>query len=145
MQVIIYGNLNLTVALQRVYVRTHLISEKEKSTLRRVLESLAERIKTFADTLTGAESRILVENSDNLLALAKELNKALKTAVENDLNADGIAKYSKGKYNKHTWYSEFNAYAMRWRNNTNTKVGDTTIISENMNVAVLIEATETGI
>ena len=34
---------------------------------------------------------------------------------------------------------------MGWRNNTNSKVGDTTIISENMNVAVLIEATETGI
>ncbi len=59
------------------------LSEKEKSTLRRVLESLAERIKTFADTLTGAESRILVENSDHLLNLAKELNKALKTAGKN--------------------------------------------------------------
>lgn len=74
------------------------LSEKEKSTLRRVLESLAERIKTFADTLTGAESRILVENSDNLLALAKELNKAMKTAGENAKTqkntAQGGVRYS---------------------------------------------------
>ena len=68
-----------------MYVRTHLISEKEKSTLRRVLESLAERRKKFIDPLSGAESRILVENSDHFLALAKEMNKALKTAGENDL------------------------------------------------------------
>ena len=51
-----------------------------------MLESLAERRKKFIDPLSGAESRILVENSDHLLTFAKELNKALKEAGENDLN-----------------------------------------------------------
>lgn len=69
------------------------LSEKEKSTLRRVLESLAERIKKFIDPLSGAESRILVESSDNLLVLAKELNKALKTAGTKDNIPSGEKKY----------------------------------------------------
>lgn len=101
---------------------------KERVTLRRVLQSIAERVKSIASKLTGAESRILLKGADNLLTLAKELNKTLKDAGENDFNEETIVKYSKGKYNKHTWYSEVNTLAMQWRNNSTTKVGDMTII-----------------
>ncbi len=56
---------------------------KERVTLRQVLQSIAERVKSIASKFTGAESKILLKNSDNLLTLAKEMNKALKDAGEN--------------------------------------------------------------
>ncbi len=71
---------------------------KERVTLRRVLQNIAERVKSIASKLTGAESKILLKDSDNLLTLAKELNKALKDAGENvgtqKNTAQGGVRYS---------------------------------------------------
>ena len=74
---------------------------KERVTLRRVLQNIAERVKSIASKLTGAEGRMLLKDSDNLLTLAKEMNKALKDAGENvgiqkNTARGGVKKYSSG-------------------------------------------------
>ena len=117
---------------------------KERFKLREVIEGIAKRIKEFARKLTGVESRILIKDADALKKFAKELSVKL-SEIENLSNSQNtIAKYSKGKYNKHTTYNEFNTLAMSWRNNVQRRIGELTIIHKNLDVAVLIEATENG-
>ncbi len=67
---------------------------KERVTLRRVLQNIAERVRSIASKLTGAEGRVLLKDSDNLLTLAKEMNKALKDAGEN-VESQGIQNTGK--------------------------------------------------
>ena len=120
------------------------LKSEERIKLREVLEGIAARIKEFARKLTEVESRILIKDADALRKFAKELSMKLSVTENQSNSQNTIAKYSKGKYNKHTTYNEFNTLAMSWRNNAQRSIGELTIIHKNLDVAVLIEATENG-
>ena len=89
------------------------LDAKERVTLRRVLQSIAEKVKSIASKLTGAESRVLLKDADNLLTLAKELNKALKDAGENvgiNGNVSTDVKYNIKRTKHMKWFAQIEEY-----------------------------------
>ena len=119
-------------------------------------QSLAAQYTRSLDTESIQELKdlwvtALVDSRENVLQARKNDAEAQKnTTDEGDVKHQArfkghsnIENNGKNRYNKHSFYSNFDSLAMNWAHHPDTKVGDTNIFFRN-DVAVLVEATDNG-
>ena len=134
----------------------NLINRLEKALRGLKGQSLAAQYTRSLDTESIQELKdlwvtALVDSRENVLQARKNDVKAQKnTTDEGDVKHQArfkghsnIENNGKNRYNKHSFYSNFDSLAMNWAHHPDTKVGDTNIFFRN-DVAVLVEATDNG-